>query len=196
MWDERYSEPGFAYGTEPNDFLRAVAPRLHQGRALCLAEGEGRNAVFLAGLGFEVTAVDQSKVGLQKAAALAKERGVSIATQVADVTRLPLGEGAWDAIVSIWCHLPREPRAALHRACAAALRPGGAFVLEAYTPDQLRFGTGGPRDAGLLMRLADLEAELAGLTIVEAREVEREVHEGAYHTGRSAVVQLLATRPA
>lgn len=193
MWDQRYAEAGFAYGTEPNDFLRSVEGRL-RGEVLCLGEGEGRNAVWLAGRGLSVTAVDQSSVGLAKARELAAERGVVIDTAVADLAVFDLGEARWDGIVSIWCHLPAPLRAALHRRVVRALRPGGVFVLEAYTPAQLAFGTGGPRVVDLLVPPEVLATELEGLSL-EVRATEREVHEGKYHDGRSAVVQVLGVKP-
>ncbi len=195
MWDERYSEPGFAYGTEPNDFLRERAAQLEPGRTLSLAEGEGRNAVFLAGLGHRVTAVDASAVGLDKARRLAAERGVTMETRVADLAAFDIEPGAWDNIVSIFCHLPPEVRRRLHRAVVAGLRPGGLLLLEAYTPAQIALGTGGPPVPELTMTLDALREELEGLTFLHAIERERDVVEGRYHTGRAAVVQVLARRP-
>ena len=194
-WDEKYGAPGHYYGTEPNDFLRehhAVIPA--GGRVLCLAEGEGRNAVFLAQQGFEVVAVDQSPVGLRKAGALAAERGVTISTVVADLTDYRIESGHWDGIVSIWCHLPPLLRADVHRRVVAGLKRGGAFLLEAYTPAQLNYGTGGPKSIDLLPTRAELRIELDGLDLVHAVEREREVHEGHGHTGLSAVVDIVAVK--
>jgi len=195
MWDERYSAPAYAYGTEPNDFLRSVADRIPPGPVLCLAEGQGRNAVHLASLGHEVLAVDQSPVGLKRALELAAARGVTIATEVADLSTFQIAPGTWAGIVAIFAHLPPALRARVFAAAVDGLAPGGAFVLEAYTPKQLEYGTGGPRDVSLLMSLAVLRGELAGLRIEHGVETEREIHEGEHHRGRSAVVQLLAFKP-
>ena len=195
-WDERYGEPGFAYGTEPNDFLAAVAHRLPPGPVLMLGEGEGRNAVFLAGLGHAVTAVDQSEVGLAKTRRLAEEKGVRVQTEQADLSEYPIQPGAWAGIVSVFCHLPPAIRVPVYAAVVRGLQPGGVFILEAYTPHQLGRGTGGPQAADMLVSLDDLRRELAGLEFEHAVEVEREVREGAYHTGPAAVVQLVARRPA
>lgn len=196
MWDERFGQPGFAYGTDPNDFLVEATRFLPSGgEVLSLGEGEGRNAVYLAGRGFRVTGVDGSAVGLEKARSLAREHGVTLETVVADLGTYALGTARWDGIVSIWCHTPSALRRRLHRAVVDALRPRGVFVLEAYTPDQLRHRTGGPRDVDLLLSLAQAREELAGLDWLVARETEREVHEGAHHTGLSAVVQLVGRRP-
>jgi SAM-dependent methyltransferase len=194
-WDERYGTAHYFYGTEPNDFLRErcglIRPR---GDVLCLAEGEGRNAVFLAQQGFRVVAVDQSAIGLRKAEQLAAERGVAIETVVADLSDFTIGPGRWDGIVSIWCHLPAALRAAVHRQAVTGLRVGGVFLLEAYTPDQLRHGTGGPKSADLMPTLAELRQELAGLELVSGEERERVVHEGEGHSGLSSVVQVVARR--
>ena len=196
-WDVRYAEPGYAYGTAPNDFLASVAARLPPGRVLCLAEGQGRNAVFLAERGHAAVAVDQSAVGMARARALAAARGVAIETVVADLAAFPIEEGAWDAVVSIFAHVPPEVRRPLHRRVAAGLRPGGALVLEAYTPAQAGRGTGGPPPGAeaLMMTAEGLRGELDGLRFEILREVERAVVEGRYHTGTGAVVQVLAFKP-
>jgi SAM-dependent methyltransferase len=194
MWDERYSQPGFAYGTEPNEFLAAVAGRIPVGPVLSLGEGEGRNAAFLAGLGHRVVAVDQSEVGLAKAKKLAADRGLTVETVCADLTGYAIEPGVWAGIVSVFCHLPRRVRVPLYAAAVRGLRPGGVLVLEAYTPNQIGRGTGGPQDPDLLASLAELTRELAGLEFVHARERDREVREGAYHTGAASVVQLIGVR--
>ena len=194
MWNERYSQPGFAYGTEPNEFLAAAAGQIPSGPVLSLGEGEGRNAAYLAGLGHRVVAVDQSQVGLAKARQLAADRGLSVETISADLDGYSIEPGAWAGIVSIFCHLPRRIRVPLYAAAARGLQPGGVFVLEAYTPKQLGRGTGGPQDPDMLVSLADLSEELAGLEFLHARELEREVREGEYHTGVASVVQVIALR--
>lgn len=195
MWDERYAEDDYVYGTEPNDFLRAAVANVPRGRALCLAEGEGRNAVFLAQQGFDVLAVDSSAVGLQKAQRLAEDREVQIETLVADLADYAIEPDSWDLIVSIFCHLPPDVRRRLHAEVVAGLRPGGVFILEAYTPAQLEWGTGGPPTAELMMTREALTEELDGLEFEEAVERERDVIEGRFHTGRGAVVQVLAHKP-
>jgi SAM-dependent methyltransferase len=194
MWDERYSEPGYAYGTEPNGFLASVVDCIPEGRVLCLAEGEGRNAVFLARHGYDVTAVDASRVGLTKANNLAAERGVTITTINADLTEFDIEPGAWQGIVSIFCHLPPLIRAGLHERCLRGLAPGGVFVLEGFNPRQLELRTGGPKTRELLMELDIIRQELPGLRFEIAREIERPVEEGKYHRGTAAVVEILAVK--
>ena len=194
-WDKRYAEAEFAYGTEPNDFLAEASERIPRGEVLCLCEGEGRNAVYLAGLGCRVTGVDASEVGLNKAQRLAAQRGVTITTLTANLDEFHIQPYRWDAIVSIFCHVPPEMRRRIHRECVVGLRVGGVMVLEAYTPAQLQHKTGGPPVAELTMNLQQLEAELAGLDFEIARERERDVLEGRYHVGRGAVVQLVGRKP-
>lgn len=195
MWDERYSGEEYVYGTDPNAFLAEMAGRLPQGGpVLCLAEGEGRNAVWLAKQGFRVTGIDASAVGLAKARKLADAAGVVIETVHADLADADLGEARWDGIVSIFCHLPPPLRKSVHRRVVRALKPGGLFLLEAYTPQQLQFGTGGPPSAELMMDLVSLGEELSGLRIEHGIELEREVYEGRFHSGRGAVVQFIARK--
>jgi cyclopropane fatty-acyl-phospholipid synthase-like methyltransferase len=196
MWDQRYNEDGFAYGTAANDFLQSVYAGIPAGgRVLCLAEGEGRNAVFLAKQGYAVTAVDQSPVGLQKAERLAAEHGVEISTVVADLADYDLGNEAWDGIVSIAAHVPPALRKALHAQVVRALKKGGVFILEAYTERHLEMkGVGGPpaSQKEWFMSLDELKTELEGLDFMTGLEVERHISEGKYHQGDSAVVQVVA----
>ncbi|MBK9990154.1 MAG: class I SAM-dependent methyltransferase [Verrucomicrobia bacterium] len=193
FWDNRYAAAeGFVFGTAPNDFLAEMAVQIPSGPVLCIGEGEGRNAVHLATLGHDVTALDQSAVGLAKARQLAATRGVQIATQVADLETAVIEPGRWAGIVSIFVHLPVDLRRKVYAGVVRGLMPGGVFILEAYTPAQLAFGSGGPKDVALLMTLSALREELAGLDLLVAREIERAVIEGSGHTGRAAVVQVVA----
>lgn len=195
FWNTRYAGDAMVYGSEPNDFVAAVAARIPPGPVLCLAEGEGRNAVWLAARGHAVTAVDQAEVALAKARRLAAKRGVGIATVAADLAAYAIAPGAWAGIVATWLHLPPALRRTVFARAAEGLQPGGCFILEAYTPAQLAFDTGGPRSVDLLPTAAQLRAELAGLEFEILRELERDVVEGTAHTGRAAVVQVLARRP-
>ncbi len=195
IWEARYAGTGdeFLYGVEPNVFLAETVADLAPGTALCLADGEGRNGVHLATLGWDVTSVDLAASGLAKATRLAERRGVTVTTEVADLATYDLGVGRWDLIVSIFAHTPPPIRARIHGAVAAALRPGGRLILEAYTPDQIGRGTGGPPVPALTMSLTGLRDELTGLEIVHGVELVRPVIEGSGHTGDGAVVQVIAT---
>ncbi|MCP3141442.1 class I SAM-dependent methyltransferase [Pyxidicoccus xibeiensis] len=197
QWNSRFSVPDYVYGTKPNDFLVASAPALPPApaRVVSLGEGEGRNAVYLASLGYQVTAVDASDVGLRKAQQLAAERGVPLETVVSDLADFPLTPETWDAVVCIFCHLPMPLRRQVHRAAVASLRPGGVVVLEAYTPAQLSMRTGGPPLRELLYTADELREDFEGLELSVLLEREREVVEGKLHTGRAAVVQLVGRKP-
>ena len=195
MWDQRYSSKDYAYGTKANDFLVSMYDKLPTGKILCLAEGEGRNAVWLAEQGNEVTAVDSSEVGLKKAEKLAKERNVKITTVHADLADYDIGVQQWDAIVSIFCHLPPELRQDVHRRCVQGLRNKGVLLLEAYTPLQLEYKTGGPPSAAMMLDVQTLTSELISLEFLHLQEQIREIHEGEYHNGTGAVVQALARKP-
>lgn len=198
FWDARYAENDYAYGKAPNDFLAANAHLMSGRRVLCLAEGEGRNAVFLAQRGFDVHAVDLSAVGLTKARALAAERGTAITTEVADLGAIVLDAGRWDGIVSIFAHMPLQARCHLHGQVVRALKPGGLMLLEAYTSRHREIdGIGGPGidQQEFFMSIPALREELPTLDFVVANELDREIEEGRYHRGRSAVVQLIARKP-
>ena len=195
MWNARYSTEEYVYGTMPNDFLLEMSRYIKGPNVLCLAEGEGRNAVYLAREGYDVFAVDASAVGLEKAETLADESYVNINTQVADLADYEIASEGWDGIVSIFCHLPPKVRKALHRKVVAGLKPGGVFVLEAYRPKQLKFKTGGPPETSLMMSLDELKDELEGLEFYHDAELDREVSEGRLHSGVGAVVQLVAIKP-
>ena len=199
FWNERYAGAEFAYGKKPNEFLVAECHRIKSGRVLCLAEGKGRNASFLASKGFNVTAVDQSKQGLDKTKELGREIGVEITTIEADLENFEIAPSYWGAIVSISAHLPPSIRKKIHRQVVSGIKPGGILILEAYTEKQLEMpGIGGPPadQKEMFMSLSKLEIELAGLDFVLAKETERNFDEGKYHQGLSAVVQVVAERVA
>ncbi len=190
MWDERFSAKDWIYGTRPNEWLVAQASRLaRRGRVLSLGEGEGRNAVWLAEQGFAVDAVDSSAVGLGKAQTLASRRGVAVETTVADLANYRPHQGHYDGVVLIYIHLPPSIRTAVHRAAQAALKPGGMVILEAFTPRQLNFRSGGPKDPALLYEPQFLQADFPQVLWEDLREEEVELSEGAFHQGRAAVLR-------
>ena len=191
FWDSRYRGSEYAYGTEPNDYLvtqMALIPK--GGRVLCLADGEGRNSVFLAENGFQVTAVELSSEGIEKAKRLASQRGVTVTFIEADVNAVEIKPAAWDGIVSIFLHLPRKLRQGLHQRILHGLSPGGVYLYEAYTLDQLGKGTGGPKEPQVLAApqegLEDFPPELVHHFFAG----ERPIHEGPLHSGEGAIAQL------
>lgn len=197
FWNARYAKAGaeYVYGTEPNAFLVESLPKLARGgEVLCIADGEGRNSVWLAKQGFRVGAIDVAEEGVAKARALAQRSRVSVDAQIADVTRYEFGTDRYDAIVSIFLHLPAKARRATHRRAIEGLKPGGVFVYEAYGPEQPRYGTGGPPEPELLHPLDDVLADFAGCAIEHAYMGVRPVLEGNAHRGDGHVVQVIARR--
>ena len=194
MWDERYAREGFVYGTAPNDFVAASVGAL-KSPVICLASGEGRNPVWLAEQGFAVTAVDGSQVGVDKTLKLAAERGVAVDAVQADLADFDIGEACWGGAVITFGHLPPALRAKVHAGVVRGLRPGGALVMEVYTPRQLGRGTGGPPVEHMLYEPDDIRRELRGLSFERCAEIERPVVEGWAHTGTAAVLQIVGIKP-
>ena len=193
MWNERYGSNEFAYGTEPNSFLAENA-KLLTGPVLSLAEGEGRNAVFLASLGLEVLGVDGSEVGLAKAQKLADSKGVAIKTLVADLATYEPPANSYGSVVSISAHLPSDVRRRLYPLVEQCLKPGGIILFEAYSKSQLSRNTGGPKDPDMLMTAVDIQKEFPNCEALLCQEIEREVVEGEFHTGLASVVQFIGKK--
>ncbi len=196
VWDERFSEPGFKYGTEPNAFVRDSAVRLPQGsRVLVPGDGEGRNGVWLARQGHVVISVDSSVVGLTKTALLASEREVSITTQLADLAAWVPDEASFDALVLIYTHLPKSFRQRAHRALARGLVQGGWIFLEAFHPLQLAHTSGGPKEVDMLYTPEQLSADFDGIIAPELTW-HGEIHlaEGPGHQGLAHVTRWIGQR--
>ncbi|MFO1330371.1 MAG: class I SAM-dependent methyltransferase [Rubrivivax sp.] len=196
-WNRRFQAEGFLFGTEPNAWLREHASVWSPGqRVLCVADGEGRNSVWLAQQGLRVDAFDLSEVGVAKARALAAARDVAVDYAVADVGRLDWPDGVYDGIAAIFVQFADPAlRARLFQGMARALKPGGTLVLQGYTPKQLDYRTGGPPFVDHLYTEALLRESFAGLQITVLREYEAELHEGSGHHGRSALIGLVGRRP-
>ena len=195
FWNKRYASRDFLYGTEPNSFL-AEHYSLLSSPVLSLSEGEGRNAVFLASRGLEVIGVDISGVALEKAKGLAESCGVEIKTVVADLATFVPEENHYGSVISISAHLPSRIRSRLYPLIERSLKRDGVVVLEAFSENQLSRSTGGPKDADMLMTFEKLQQEFPNLEPVLLREVEREVSEGAGHTGLASVVQFIGRKKA
>ena len=192
-WDERYSGNAYHYGTEPNTFLVEHSGLL-QNPVLSLSEGEGRNAVFLAKKGFDMLGVDFSEIALKKAQQLATANQVQIRTEVADMASYTPQPNQYGAVVSIFAHYSSAIRKRLYPLIEQALKPGGIFLLEAYTEAQLPKSTGGPKDIDKLMTADKLTREFSSMEIILLQELEREVIEGDGHTGTGAVIQFIARK--
>ena len=174
-WDARYSDRGLLWSAEPNRFLVEEAAGLTPGRALDVACGEGRNAVWLAAHGWQATGVDFSPVGLAKARRLAGEKGVAVDWVEADLTGWAPPERSFDLVVVLYLHLPGPTRQKVYSAMAAGVAPGGTMLVVGHDRDNLRDGYGGPQDPAVLFSVEEVAADLAGLEIVKAEQVRRPV---------------------
>ena len=195
-WNGRFAGDDYLFGTEPNAWLKAHAGVWPPGgRVLCVADGEGRNSVWLAQQGFVVDAFDIAEVGVAKARRLAQQQGVSVNYRVADCEAYAWPQGTCDGVAAIFIQFadPAQRRRLFAR-MVASLKPGGTLVLQGYTPKQLEYGTGGPPHASHLYTPPMLCEDFAALQIVELREYEADLSEGTRHSGRSALIGLVARR--
>lgn len=194
FWDQRFAAPEYIFGTEPNRFLVSQAHRLQPGmRVLDVACGEGRNTVWLAGQGCQVTAFDLSPIALAKARSLAEQRAVAVDFLESSVDDWRWEPGAFDAVVCIFIQFAEQAqRARLFDGLHRALSPGGLVLLQGYTPAQLAYRTGGPGQLSHMYTAGMLREAFSRLDILELREHEAELSEGSKHVGRSALVDLVA----
>jgi 2-polyprenyl-3-methyl-5-hydroxy-6-metoxy-1,4-benzoquinol methylase len=198
FWNERFAAEHYIFGTEPNAFLASQQARLRRGtRALAVADGEGRNGVWLAEEGLDVHSVDASEVALAKAARLAESRGVSVQFEEVDLLQWEFPREAYDLVVGIFFQFaPHPERLHIIEGIKQAVVVGGEVMLQGYTPRQIAYGTGGPKDPSQLWTPEVLREWFAGWEIVHLREHDSELHEGTHHVGLSAVVEMVARRPA
>ena len=196
QWQSRYAGPGYYFGTEPNAFLRREARRFKpRDSVLSIADGEGRNGVWLAERGLDVLSVDFSPLALEKSRALAAERGVALRTEQADLAAWTWPTAAFDGVVAIFIQFAApEVRTRMFAGMAQALKPGGWLLIQGYRPEQLRYGTGGPKDVENLYTRALLEAAFPGFSSLEIAEYDAEIHEGAGHNGMSALIDLVGRK--
>ena len=196
-WNERYSAQGYLFGETPNAYLVSKAHLLPKGgRALSVADGEGRNSTWLASQGLAVDAFDFSPVAVDKARALAKARGVSVDYAVANALELAWPKAMYDVIVAIFIQFATpEERARLFGWVRDALRSGGMFIVQGYRTEQVSYGTGGPSDLSQLYSADQLKADLAGLDIEDLAVYDTEIYEGSGHRGMSALIGVVARKP-
>ena len=195
-WNRRFQAPGYLFGTAPNSWLREHTGLWQPGqRVLCVADGEGRNSVWLAAHGLLVDAFDISAIGVAKARKLAADRGVTVNLAVADGDALAWPEAAYDGVAAIFVQFadPAQ-RGRLFANIKRCLKPGGLLLLQGYTPKQLEYKTGGPPHVAHLYTPAMLREAFAEFEITELREYEDELAEGAAHSGRSALIGMVARR--
>jgi 2-polyprenyl-3-methyl-5-hydroxy-6-metoxy-1,4-benzoquinol methylase len=195
-WDERYARQEYIYGTEPNKFLKEQLSLLKPGRILFPAEGEGRNAVFAASLGWETDAFDQSVEGQKKAVKLATHKGVTINYYIQSLNDWNPEPDQYDCIALIFVHLPDGLRQHVHNAVVRALKPGGTLLLEAFTLNQLPRTSGGPKTAELLFLEEQITSDFKDLIFTTFAETQSMLNEGPLHQGLADVLQLTAIKPA
>ena len=197
-WDDRYSLKEYVYGKEPNAFFREQLEQLKPGLLLLPAEGEGRNAVFAARSGWEVTAFDQSEAGKTKALSLAKEHDVSIRYAVGNASTIELPPDYFDAVGLVFAHFPSAERRSIHRRFIRSLKPNGIIILEGFTVRQIayqeRYHSGGPRDQDSLYTPAIVTELLEGCEIELLKEEEVQLQEGNFHNGLASVIRCVARK--
>jgi cyclopropane fatty-acyl-phospholipid synthase-like methyltransferase len=198
VWDERYSGEEYHFGIEPNTFLVSQKKLLKPGMTcLAVADGEGRNGVWLAQQGLTVLSVDSSAVALEKAKKLAQERGVAVKFEQVDLLQWDWGVDRFDAVVAIFIQFVASPlREQMFASIRHCLKPGGFLLLQGYTPRQLEFKTGGPSQAENLYTETLLRREFADMEILHLREHDDVIREGSGHSGMSALIDLVACKPA
>ncbi|RDB02531.1 class I SAM-dependent methyltransferase [Runella aurantiaca] len=194
FWNTRYQEPQFAYGTRPNEFFQETIDKLPAGKILLPAEGEGRNAVYAARKGWEVTAFDYSIQAMLKTFQLAERHGVTLQYSVKDVQNFEPETAIYDAIGLFYTHFPIQIRPEFHQKLVQALKPDGYVILEGFHKNQQYYTSGGPKDEALLFSLEELEAEFKDLRILSLEDKVIELDEGLYHQGKAHVVRMIAIK--
>jgi 2-polyprenyl-3-methyl-5-hydroxy-6-metoxy-1,4-benzoquinol methylase len=198
-WDDRYSNEEFAYGEEPNNFFREEIEKLNAGTILFPAEGEGRNAVYAAKLGWTVAAFDISEEGKNKALKLAAANNVSIDYQVGELETLNYQTEQFDAIALIYAHFPAEIKSSIHKTLDKYLRQNGIIIFEAFSKKHLEYlalneKVGGPKDIESLFSIEEIQADFSNYEIIELVEKEIELNEGLFHNGKGSVVRFVGRK--
>ncbi len=194
FWNTRFSKRDFVYGKEPNAFFKSAIADLKPGKIFIPGAGEGRDAVFAAEKGWDVHCADISGEGRNKAMKLAAEREVEVSYNVADIRDVTYRESSFDAIASIFFHLPRSQRMQFYRDALNWLRPGGLFVMQAFTPKQLEHNSGGPKEPDLLVSVEQVANEINGFETIRLCEAETDLKEGSFHQGRASVVEYIGRK--
>jgi len=199
IWDERYSNEAFAFGENPNVFLTETLPQFNPGKVLCAAEGEGRNAVFAAGLGWEVSAFDLSEYGKMKAEILATKNLVSIDFTVGDIQTLKYDANSFDALVMIYAHFPASIKSSCHHQLITYLKPGGLIIFEAFSKNHIQYNSinpkvGGPKDMDQLYSIEEIKKDFKDFEIIELIETETDLSEGLYHIGLGSVIRFVGRK--
>jgi 2-polyprenyl-3-methyl-5-hydroxy-6-metoxy-1,4-benzoquinol methylase len=194
QWDERFSGEEYVYGIQPNVFLEEQLPLLEPGTILFACEGEGRNAVFAASLGWNVSAFDGSTAGQKKALKLAAEKDVTIDYRIGDATDIEYPSESFDCIVCIYAHFPPEIRAGIHQRALGWLKPGGTVIMEAFNPEQLPRTSGGPKDITMLYTPEMLMQDFEDVEEISISLELVTLDEGPLHQGKAEVIRMIAKK--
>jgi len=194
FWNERYATTEYAYGTEPNQYFKEQLEKLNPGKILFPAEGEGRNAVFAAKMGWQVFAFDPSTEGKRKAEKLASANGVSIDYQIAGYEDVNYTPHFFDCIVLIFAHTHPLKRNEVHQKLISFLKPGGTLVLEGFSKNQISYNTGGPRDVNMLFSRKEMESDFGFFSELTIAETDIILNEGPFHQGKAAVIRILGVK--
>ena len=194
FWNERYSSKDYVYGTEPNQFLKQELEKLPPGKILLPAEGEGRNAVFAAKLGWEVTAFDSSSKGKKKAEKLALLNNVTIDYQIKDYEEFKTKTVEFDCVALIYAHMSPHKRNEYHEKLISFLKPGGKLILEGFSKKQINNSTGGPRNTEMLFSEEELQNDFESFAKLIIKESDVELDEGRSHRGIASVIQILGIK--
>lgn len=194
FWNQRYSADEYAYGQEPNQFFKKSVENICPGKILFPGEGEGRNAVYAAKLGWDVVAFDRAEQGKRKAEKLAQQFEVNIDYQVVDADDVSFPENSFDCIVFIFVHLPEEKRRGFHQKMLSYLKPGGVVIFEGFEKKQVLLNTGGPKLESMLFSKLDLEEDFASLNIPVMEELITEISEGEFHQGSAQVIRFVGKK--
>lgn len=194
FWNEKYGVEEYIYGTEPNTFFKKNILKLKPGRILFPGEGEGRNAVYAAKLGWDVTAFDSSEMGKMKAEKLADQFQVKINYLLADAAEDLMFEHYFDCIVFVFVHLPNEQRNEFHRRMLSYLKPGGTVIFEGFSKKQIDFNSGGPKNLSMLFSDEELKGDFASVEAIEIEALEVEIDEGKFHRGPAQIIHFTGTK--
>lgn len=194
FWDERYQQKEYIYGKEPNVFFAEQIKKLQAGKIILPCEGEGRNAVYAAQVGWEVHAFDSSEFAKIKAVSLAEEKDAIINYYIADATKIDFDKNAFDVVAFIYAHFPPEIRQQIHKKAITWLKPGGKIFLEAFNPQQLHNQSGGPKDISMLYTIEMMNDDFQELNIDYLETMQIELNEGNYHKGKADVLRFIGTK--
>lgn len=197
FWEDRYGKEEFAYGEEPNQFLKEQLANVEPGTILFPAEGEGRNAVFAAELGWYVCAFDLSSEGQRKANLLAQKKDVEIDYILDPISDLPYAENQFDAMALIYAHFPADVKSSFHKLLSSYVKPAGIVIFEAFSKNHLALNNekaGGPKDINMLFSVEEVQSDFSNFEVLYSKEEEVELSEGLYHNGISSVVRFVGRK--